>query len=108
MRNALYILLTTSLASGVLVANAATGDAQAGSVYSSSANTALVQDASPFLPIRGRDLPLSSNVDAVGATAAAPQASTVEAIPTPTAFQAGSVLLLALAAGRTFRKFRIA
>jgi hypothetical protein len=60
-----------------------------------------------LLPVKGSDLPLSTSTAASGTKANGPQASVVEAIPTPTAFHAGGVLLIAMFAARYFRKLRI-
>jgi hypothetical protein len=106
MRNALYILTAACILSPAMIARAAEPVTVAFQYGNATAGVPLVSDA-PFLPVRGRDLPLSSALDGSGSPQSSPQASTVEAIPTPTAFHAGGVLLLGLAAARSFRKLRI-
>jgi hypothetical protein len=111
MRNALYILLAAGVSTGAVAAQAASVETPVSSSASLSVPVAANGDISmdaPFLPVRGRDLPLSTAVTSAGSPQSVPQASVVEAIPTPTAFQAGGVLLLGLAAARSFRKLRIA
>jgi hypothetical protein len=102
MRNALFILLVSGMSA--VTAKAAT-DVQPVSIYATP-SVSVVDDTSDLLPVRGRDLPLTAPT-VQGTNQAAPQSSVVEAIPTPTAFQAGVVLLLALACGRMLRKLRL-
>jgi hypothetical protein len=59
-----------------------------------------------LLPIRGIDLPVVNAVDAGTDVHEAPADPPVEAIPTPTAFQAGIVVLTILCIGRLYRKLR--
>ena len=60
-----------------------------------------------LLPVRGSDLSLSTASATNGTSSTGPQASVVEAIPTPTAFHAGGLLIIAMIAARYFRKLRI-
>jgi len=63
-------------------------------------------DRAGLLPIRSSDQPRALILDQSGRQPAAPQVSIVEAIPTPTAFHAGAILLLAIFLTRCFRKLR--
>lgn len=107
MRNALVILLVSSVSSVPLVANAIGSDIEPSSNYVAPASNTPLDGDNSLLPVQGKDLALTP-ADGVGAPAAAPQASVVEAIPTPTAFQAGGVLLMVLIAGRFIRRLRSA
>jgi hypothetical protein len=60
-----------------------------------------------LLPVNGSDLPLPSAVSNSTGSSGSPQASVVEAIPTPTAFHAGVFLLIAMFTARYFRKLRV-
>ncbi len=111
MRNALKILVFTGLSIGLLAKNVAAVETQPSvnqpvSVYAMPAVTAVVDDTHSLLPTEGRDLPLISTAT-VGTSDTVNQ-TTVEAIPTPTAFQAGVVLLLGMAAVRIGRHVRTA
>jgi hypothetical protein len=106
MRNALLIAVVAILALGVSVTRAAVdgplGADPSGYVLPSE-NAA---DANGLLPVPGQDLPLTAA--SPSGLSSAPQASVVEAIPTPTAFQAGVVLLAGLALVRGVKKLRLA
>ncbi len=65
-------------------------------VYGSALPTA------PFLPVDGADLPLTSSDG--GSDRLTLTAPSVQAIPTPTAFEAGSVVLAAVVATRAARR----
>jgi hypothetical protein len=103
MRNALLIGLFASLAMGVPVTFAVTGDSS-NSVYTTPVSAAM-DGSNALLPVQGVDLPLTAS-SVGGLPSAAAQASAVEAIPTPTAFQTGMVLLAGMALVRGAKKLR--
>ncbi len=103
MRNALLIGLFASLAMGVPVTLAVAGDSS-NSVYTTPVSDA-TDGSNALVPVEGVDLPLTA-ASGGGQSSSAPQASVVEAIPTPTAFQAGAVLLAGIALARGVKKLR--
>jgi len=112
MRNALLILSVISLISTACLASATASDSSVPgqtSVYApplSARGDFSVAGDQQLLPVHGSDLPLSSANGTSGTSASSPQVSVVEAIPTPTAFHAGGLLLVIIFAGRYFRKLR--
>jgi hypothetical protein len=122
MRNALIILsvfLFVFTAGLTHVIAAVSDSAATSSVYAMLVYGIPLSDRSPqsqtathsydqqLLPVRGTDLPLPSGTS-LTTTGDSQQVSAVEAIPTPTAFHAGAVLLLTIFAVRLFRKLRFA
>ncbi len=106
MRNALFILVIAGLLSVAHANVAPAADVPISSVYAIPvANQSESADAPGLLPTADdgeQHSPLVSQT----APQSAPQASIVEAIPTPTAFQAGVFLLLLIMVVRGLRKFR--
>jgi hypothetical protein len=87
-----------------------------GSGYSKApvaSNTANAPDDIPtpdnmgqILPVHGADLPAPPSTELGDQSTDTTGTSVVEAIPTPTAFHAGAVLLFLIVLGRSFRKRR--
>jgi hypothetical protein len=103
MRNALLILLLCGLILGSVSSKVFAEGTASPTIYAAPVTASALDDS--LLPANGRDLPLTGTV----ANGLAPTGSqaTVEAIPTPTAFQAGSVLLIAVATGRVARRLKL-
>ena len=109
MRNALFILVVGGLFSVGFIDAANAADALSPSIYAipvSGQGTLPQYDQRGLLPIRYDDQPQAPLLDQTGRQSAAPQASIVEAIPTPTAFHAGGLLLLVIFLSRFVRKLR--
>jgi hypothetical protein len=105
MRNALMMFLLAFVALGVVAARVASADTSISNYAAPLPDNGV--DSASLLPLHGQDLPLTAS-DVGGSSSSAPQASVVEAIPTPTAFQAGAVLLAGLAVVRGVKKLRLA
>ena len=107
MRNALFIAVLGTLFSNGFIDQVKADEAPPASIYAIPAVSSGMQDAQPgLLPIRDGDRLSAPVLDPTGRQSALPQASVVEAIPTPTAFHAGGILLLAMFLVRCFRKLR--
>ena len=110
MRNALSILVVGGLLSIISVDAAQAGEGvPSPSVYAMpvAGQTVVPQDDEQgLLPSSYNGLQQVPMVSQNGRQSGAPQASIVEAIPTPTAFHAGGFLLLLIFVGRFFRKLR--
>ena len=110
MRHALRficaVVMSYTLVSGVVLGASTRESSGDWSIYAPRIllNGSASLDDNQLLPVKGSDLPLPT---VVGNLSSGPQDSIVEAIPTPTAFHAGAVLLLALVSIRFIRKLRL-
>ena len=107
MRNAFQLFSVVGLLSVVGVSSAAEPSITqpSGSSIYAPALPSADSGINDLLPVRGSDLPLAGPTGLAGASASGTQV--VEAIPTPTAFQAGSVLIAGILAVRFIRKLRM-
>jgi hypothetical protein len=106
MRNALKIIVVSGVLTVVCLEKAKAADIPPPSVYATpvtSSNVVPQEGDSGLLRVRTSNLPPITYPDQTGNSASTPA---VEAIPTPTAFNAGVFLLLVIFLGRCFRKIR--
>jgi hypothetical protein len=113
MRNALILFVLLPICGLVSSARAdVASDAAHLSVYATpiaghdSSAAGLNAEDTSLIPVRYPGVAQTSLADQTPVSVALPQSSTVEAIPTPTAFHAGGLLLVLIFVTRCVRKLR--
>jgi hypothetical protein len=106
MRNALKIIVVSVALTLVCLEKAKAVDVSSPSVYAAPINSPNVfpqEDDPGLLRTRTSNLPPITSADQAATSSSTPA---VEAIPTPTAFNAGVFLLFIIFVGRCIRKIR--